>query len=134
MGVTNAITQGFGFENSWADQDAGIRVQHQIMGRYDVTDYYLPGTVKGEVIGLVRHFRSSAIINQQPDGPNDLFDAMQQDEFGLRRYPARLAGCKLPLRFNIPFANQELGTQEVLTKHWAANWVGSRSVWWKCID
>lgn len=71
----------------------GIRVGQSIKGLYDVYEYIIPG-LRGEDIGCVRHFKGNGIINQQPDGPNDLFLAMQQDDLGLKRNPARLPGCK----------------------------------------
>ncbi|KAH8816837.1 hypothetical protein F5884DRAFT_236441 [Xylogone sp. PMI_703] len=85
--------------------NGGVRVGQSIRGLYDVYEYIIPG-VGGEAIGFVRHFKANGIINQQPDGPNDLFVAMQRDNFGLKRNPARLPG--LP--------------GEILTSHWAANW------------
>ncbi|RFU26389.1 hypothetical protein B7463_g9945, partial [Scytalidium lignicola] len=83
----------------------GVRVGQSIKGLYDVYEYIVPG-LDGEDIGFVRHFKANGIINQQPDGPNDLFMAMQQDNFDLKRNPARLPG--LP--------------GEILTSHWAVNW------------
>ncbi|RDL41607.1 uncharacterized protein BP5553_01586 [Venustampulla echinocandica] len=76
-----------------------------VQGQYDVFEYQIPGP-SGEIIGFIRHFNSSAVINQQPDGPNELFLQMQTDEFGLKRNPSRNKGSP----------------NEILTSHWAANW------------
>lgn len=65
----------------------------KIHGLYDIFEYQMPGP-SGEIIGFIRLFRSSGIINQQPDGPNALFQQMQTNEFGLRRNPSRNKGCK----------------------------------------
>ncbi|KAG9228506.1 hypothetical protein BJ875DRAFT_477330 [Amylocarpus encephaloides] len=80
-------------------------VEPKVFGKYDVYEYHIPGE-RGEIIGFVRHFKSSGLINQQPDGPNDLFKQMQTGELDLRRNPARQAGAP----------------GEILTSHWAANW------------
>lgn len=66
------------------------------LGRYDVHEYAIPGP-DGKTVGIIRHFKSDAVINQQLDGPNDLFREMQMGQFGLKRNPARQKGCKLPL-------------------------------------
>jgi hypothetical protein len=69
----------------------GIRFGQKQMGQYDVFEYTIPG-LQGEDIGFVRHFRANGIINQQLDGPNDLFHQMQERDFGLKRNPARQGG------------------------------------------
>ncbi|TAQ86624.1 hypothetical protein B7494_g5055 [Chlorociboria aeruginascens] len=84
--------------------DDGIRFSQTHMGLYNVYEYNIPG-VNNEIIGFVRHFKANGIINQQPDGPNDLFEQMQERDFGLRRNPARLSG----------------NSGEMLTSHLAAN-------------
>ena len=72
----------------------GIRINQELKGQYKVTEYIIPGA-NGEDIGFVRHFKANGIINQQPDGPNDLFQQMQEDDFGLRRNPSRNKTGKL---------------------------------------
>jgi alkylated DNA repair dioxygenase AlkB len=89
------------FHNS----DFGIVFEQKIMGQYDIFEYHMPGP-GGEIVGVVRHFKASGLINCQPDGPNDLFRMMQEDDFNMRRLPARQSG----------------GVGEVLTSHWVSNW------------
>ncbi|KAL3418928.1 hypothetical protein PVAG01_09149 [Phlyctema vagabunda] len=85
----------------------GIRVSQMTLTQYDVIEYSIPGVDGDEnSIGFIRHFKANGIINKQPDGPNDLFIQMQEQDFGLKRNPVRLSGH----------------SQEVLTSHWAANW------------
>ena len=64
-----------------------------IHGHWDINEYKILGEGE-EIIGFVRHFGSNGIINQQNDGPNDLFLQMQSGNFNLRRNPARQGGCK----------------------------------------
>ena len=71
----------------------GVLVTHSFHGPWNINEYAIPNDI-GKIIGWVRHFRSSGIINQQKDGPNDLFQQIQSGEFGLRRNAARQAGCK----------------------------------------
>lgn len=68
----------------------GVRRTHSIHGHWNINEYAIPDDA-GEIIGFVRHFKSNGIINQQKDGPNDLFKQMQSGEFALRRNPARQA-------------------------------------------
>lgn len=70
-----------------------IRSSQTIYGPWDVNQYEILGEA-GEVVGFVRHFKSNCIINQQKDGPNDLFMQVQAGKFNLRRNPARQGGCK----------------------------------------
>lgn len=73
----------------------GIQSSLSIHGPWDICEYKIPGE-KGEIIGFVRHFKSNTMINEQQDGPNDIFLQMQMQtgELNLRRNPARLAGCE----------------------------------------
>lgn len=94
MSVGSAIADGMSSELANEDSDSmsgGVRVSQLIKGLYDVYDYTIPGE-EGEEIGFVRLFKANGLINQQPDGPNDLFLWMQQADFGLRRNPARQSG------------------------------------------
>ena len=77
----------------------GVRRTHSIHGHWNINEYAIPDDT-GEVIGFVRHFKSNGIINQQKDGPNDLFKQMQRGEYALRRNPARLAGGKFIQRIS----------------------------------
>ncbi|KAJ5673085.1 hypothetical protein N7507_002212 [Penicillium longicatenatum] len=43
--------------------------------------YAIPG------VGSVTHFLANACINARQGGPNDLFDSLQQEPLGLRRFP-----------------------------------------------
>lgn len=81
-----------------------IRSQEEVIGRYEVIRYAVPGP-EGETIGQILHLKANDIINQQPDGPNDLFHDMQGQDFGLRRNPSR----------------QKDRPSEILTSHWATN-------------
>ncbi len=74
---------------------AGISSTRSFPGQWVINDYTIPDE-NGEIIGFVRHFKSNGIINQQKDGPNDLFHQMQGQEFGhLKRSAARQAGGEL---------------------------------------
>lgn len=107
LSVPQAITHGIGLDKEMCDEAFGIRRSERILGLYDVIEYQIPGLVPADgPIGFIRHFRSSGTINSQPDGPNDLFRAMQTEDFNLKRQPAR----------------QERGIGEILTGHWATNW------------
>jgi len=100
MSVANAIKQsrnGEGYESEYQPPKfvchSSIRTAVEALGLYDVYEYILPG--KGdEVAGFIRLFKSNSVINQQPDGPNDLFTQMQINDFGLKRNPARNANGK----------------------------------------
>ena len=76
-------------------RNPAISLNAERVGRYNVVEYTIPGP-EGEVVGIIRHFKSDSLINHQVDGPNDLFREMQQGRFGLKRNPARLKGCKYP--------------------------------------
>ncbi|KAG0650338.1 hypothetical protein D0Z07_3006 [Hyphodiscus hymeniophilus] len=82
----------------------GVLRTHKIHGPWNINEYAIPDEA-GKIIGFVRHFKSNGIINQQKDGPNDLFEQMQTGGFALRRSPARQAGA----------------VGEILTSHFAAN-------------
>ena len=71
----------------------GIRSSQKIHGQWDINEYKILGEAR-EVVGFVRHFKSNGIINNQKDGPNDLFLQMQTGEFNLRRNAARQEGCE----------------------------------------
>lgn len=78
--------------------DPSIAWTMATVGFYDIYEYTVPDG-EGGVAGWIRHFKSRALINEQPDGPNDLFEQMQTDVFNLKRGPARLAGSKSCLSF-----------------------------------
>ena len=101
ISVSEAIQQCFQAESLKTRKPAPaefcanhIRSYTSHIGHYDITEYTIPGE-GGEDIGFVRVLRSNGIINQQNDGPDDLFLQMQQNDIDLKRQPARLAGRKL---------------------------------------
>jgi hypothetical protein len=100
VSIHDAISQSISQVGGWFNPDPEIRVGQKVMGLYDVFEYVIPGLQQDEVVGVIRHFRSSGIINAQPDGPNDLFHQMQEEDFGLKRNPARLKGCECSQRLS----------------------------------
>lgn len=67
---------------------------HQsIVGSYDLYNFDLPNEFGG-ISGSIRHFKSNRLINQQKDGPNDLFLEIQASELNLRRGVAVHKGSK----------------------------------------
>ncbi len=70
-----------------------ILVAYKVFGRYNITEYVLPGE-NDEPVGFVRIFKADEVINAQPDGPDDLFRQMQEHDFGLKRRPVRTPGSK----------------------------------------
>lgn len=48
---------------------------------YHKHTYEIPG------IGSVTHFLANAGINERPGGPNDLFNILQKEPLGLKRFP-----------------------------------------------
>ncbi|OBT57358.1 hypothetical protein VE04_02764 [Pseudogymnoascus sp. 24MN13] len=83
----------------------GIKLEEKTMGAYNVFEYGVPGP-KGNIVGVLRLFKSSDAINRKPDGPDDLFRLMQESDFDLQRRPVR----------------QPNSSGEVLTNHFATNW------------
>ncbi|KFY37505.1 hypothetical protein V495_07155 [Pseudogymnoascus sp. VKM F-4514 (FW-929)] len=83
----------------------GIKFEAKTIGAYNVYEYGVPGP-NGNIVGFLRLFRSTAAINRQPDGPDDLFRLMQESDFDLRRRPVRQANT----------------SGEVITNHFATNW------------
>jgi hypothetical protein len=71
----------------------GVIRSHSVYGPWNINEYAIPDE-DGKTIGFVRHFKSNGMINQQTNGPNELFKQMQGGEFALRRNPARQANCK----------------------------------------
>ncbi len=72
---------------------SGIEEIKMKLGAYSVTKYLIPDE-EGQVIGFVSVFKSNQLINQQPDGPDDLFKQMQEPEFDLKRNSARGGECR----------------------------------------
>jgi hypothetical protein len=70
-----------------------IRSSEYSLGSYKVFEYVLPGKEGGD-IGFIRHFKANASINQQPNGPNDLFQEMQAHDLGLKRSASLQKGGK----------------------------------------
>ncbi|KUJ09311.1 uncharacterized protein LY89DRAFT_598097 [Mollisia scopiformis] len=74
-------------------------------GRYDVHEYVLPGS-NNTVAGWIRLFKTCNVINEQQDGPDDLFKQLQDGSFKLKRNAVRCPGAP----------------SEILTSHFASNW------------
>lgn len=77
----------------------GVKKEFSMIGLYKVYTYLLPD-LNGEIIGFVKHFKSCGAINQEPNGPNDLFDALQKDAINMKRGVARGSGCKCTCSFS----------------------------------
>jgi hypothetical protein len=128
MKVHDAISSSFSLEENIITKRSGIRCSQSVLGMYDVYEYIIPGLGENEDVGIIKHFKASGIINGQPDGPNDLFRYMQERDFGLKRHPARQKGCKsMRAPLAMP-ADVFTATGEILTSHWAANWVSLRDL------
>jgi hypothetical protein len=69
------------------DRDS-VTFSKALCGHYTSYTYTVPGE-NGETIGRIHHYKSNAVINQQTDGPNDLFRLMQEGKFNLKRNSAR---------------------------------------------
>lgn len=48
---------------------------------------YRKDTFELSGVGVVTHFAANTTINRRPGGPNDLFNQLQVEDLGLRRYP-----------------------------------------------
>jgi hypothetical protein len=129
MKVHDAIVSNLSLEENFYVERSGIRFRQSVMGMYDVYEYIIPGLGENEDAGIITHFRANGIINGQPDGPNDLFRLMQERDFGLKRHPARQKGGK-SMQTSRCDSRAYLfpATGEILTSHWAANWVGLRNL------
>ncbi|KAJ5992296.1 hypothetical protein N7451_008020 [Penicillium sp. IBT 35674x] len=64
---------------------------------------YLKHTYEIPGIGSVTHFLASAGINERPGGPNDLFDTLQKEPLGLRRFPLDTAVGMLTSHFAVNY-------------------------------
>jgi hypothetical protein len=71
-----------------------IPFSQSIVGSYDLYNYDLPNESGGRA-GSIRHFKSNRIINQQNDGPNDIFREIQESQLDLKRGVAVHKGSKL---------------------------------------
>lgn len=78
---------------------ASIKVKTASTKFYDICEYAIPNH-ENKSIGFVRHFKPRKVVNELPDGPNDLFMQLQTEDFGLQRNASRLAGRKYPLWLN----------------------------------
>lgn len=67
----------------------GVTMEEGICGPYRVYSYSIPDAF-GTTIGYVRHFKADAAVNYERDGPNDLFQEIQNGRLELKRNPARL--------------------------------------------
>lgn len=97
VSVSDAILQGRDNSNSQTLPQPichpSIRSAMTTVGLYDIIEYAIPGE-GDEIAGFIRHFKSRSLINEQPDGPNELFRQMQTDVFNLKRSASRLKGSK----------------------------------------
>jgi hypothetical protein len=71
-----------------------IRPSKFTLGSYEVFQYILSGK-DGEDVGFIRHFKANAFINLQPNGPNALFEEIQEHDLGLKRSASLQPGGKL---------------------------------------
>lgn len=53
----------------------------EYMTNYRKDTFELPG------VGVVTHFAANTTVNSRPGGPNNLFNQLQLEDLGLRRYP-----------------------------------------------
>ncbi|KAL2871015.1 uncharacterized protein BJX67DRAFT_377626 [Aspergillus lucknowensis] len=83
-----------------SDKEKGQLITPQIEDRsfspYRKFTYTLPGA------GTVTQFVSNRQINSRPDGPDDIFQQLQEVDLGLRRYP--LSAAKVGGTLNAQFA------------------------------
>ncbi|KFY29613.1 hypothetical protein V494_08611 [Pseudogymnoascus sp. VKM F-4513 (FW-928)] len=87
------------------EREFGIKMEAKRLGAYNVFEYGVPGP-EGNIVGVLRLLKSTSVINRQPDGPDELFQLMQEKDFDLRRRPVR----------------QLNSSGEVITNHFATNW------------
>lgn len=84
-------TDDEGDEDDMADMAMGREVDLLSRLPYHKNIYDIPG------IGSVTHFLANAGINERPGGPDDLFDNLQKEPLGLRRFPLGTAVGKLQI-------------------------------------
>ena len=91
--ITEAISQGMDSTAPARPElvRGNIRTRYLTLGRYTVHEYIIPDEI-GEPVGTVRQFKAIPLTNQQPDGPDDLFHQMQENDFGLKRSASRCKG------------------------------------------
>jgi hypothetical protein len=63
------------------------------LGGYKVRQYFLPDS-QGIILGSFSIFSATKSVNCKPDGPDDLFRALELTDIGLRRNPAAVIGRK----------------------------------------
>lgn len=80
-------------ENTSKAPHKNLPFHQSIVGSYDLYNFDLPNE-SGGIAGSIRHFKSNRLINQQKDGPNDLFMEIQASDLDLRRGVAVHKGCK----------------------------------------
>jgi len=72
---------------------SGIKKSKTVLGRYEVIRYIISDPT-GVPIGSVTHLKADAVINQQPNGPDDMFQELQTNDLHLYRNAARHRGRK----------------------------------------
>lgn len=75
--------------------DALIVPETVHMGAWTMVRYPLPDE-NGITIGNVYHLKSSPLINKQPNGPNVMFEQLQQANLGLKKNPSKCPGGQSP--------------------------------------
>jgi hypothetical protein len=87
-----------------------------------VVKYDIPGE-NGEIVGNVFHYKPDTTMNGLPDGPDALFAELQVAALGLKRNASKCRGGKSGGLVTQQEADEQLARNEVLTAHWAHNWV-----------
>ena len=64
----------------------------KMIGGYEAEVYYLQGESPTEMAGAVTIFRATREICEKSQGPDELFEELQQADIGLRRNVAVHAG------------------------------------------
>ncbi|CZT10544.1 uncharacterized protein RAG0_14983 [Rhynchosporium agropyri] len=70
----------------------GVTSSTMPMGGYMVDMYAFPDANGNQQDCYVYHFRSNEIINSQPNGSDELFASLQQEDLDLKRQPVKTGG------------------------------------------
>ena len=99
--IANTMVSAEGIYNDNDPRDEKLKTPHKsipfsqsVAGSYDLYTFDLPNE-SGGISGSIRHFKSNRLINQQRDGPNDMFREIQQNNLDLKRGVAVHKGSKL---------------------------------------
>lgn len=104
--------------------DKGINQISAAFGAFE-TDIYELLDPQEKICGYVAHLKSTDAINKKPGGPDDLFKMMQSAELNLKRgvIKGKDGGKFLNSRIFCEILLINLGVTQMLTAHYAANWV-----------